>query len=230
MVAEGRLLSGEVAADDYAADESLTVRAQRPAAVAVPVDTGEVSRILGICGSSGIPVTGRGAGTGLSGAAVPGEDALVVSFEAMNAILEVDTDNHVAVVQPGIRLNELDEVLTRYGLVYPVYPGEYSASLGGNVNTNAGGMRAVKYGVTRHHVLGLEVVLAHFGELGLDLPGLVLGNGFLDRLAAKHRELLDAMNAKLNALIDREVGEDGGQMLPGNIDGGWVVTDAVYDV
>jgi len=187
MVAEGRLLSGEVAADDYAADESLTVRAQRPAAVAVPVDTGEVSRILGICGSSGIPVTGRGAGTGLSGAAVPGEDALVVSFEAMNAILEVDPDNHVAVVQPGIRLNELDEVLTRYGLVYPVYPGEYSASLGGNVNTNAGGMRAVKYGVTRHHVLGLEVVLAG-GEVirtggkfvksssGYDLTQLVVGS------------------------------------------------------
>ncbi|MEJ1731380.1 FAD-binding oxidoreductase, partial [Escherichia coli] len=73
----------------------------------------------------------------------------MVSFEAMNSILEIDTDNHVAVVQPGIRLNELDEALAAKQLVYPVYPGEYSASLGGNVNTNAGGMRAVKYGVTR---------------------------------------------------------------------------------
>ena len=66
----------------------------------------------------------------------------------------------MAVVQPGVTLHELDEALKPLGLVYPVFPGENSASLGGNVNTNAGGMRAVKYGVTRHHVLGLEAVLA----------------------------------------------------------------------
>ena len=105
----------------------------------------------------------------------------------MNQVLEVDTENHVAVVQPGVRLNELDEVLAEVGLVYPVYPGEYSASLGGNVNTNAGGMRAVKYGVTRHQVLGLEVVLPG-GEVlrtggkytkattGYDLTQLVVGS------------------------------------------------------
>lgn len=187
MAAEGRLLTGAAAADDYRADESLTVAPQVPAAVAIPTNTDEVSRILAMCASKGIPVTGRGAGTGLSGAAVPGEDALVVSFEAMNSILEIDTDNHVAVVQPGIRLNELDEALAAKQLVYPVYPGEYSASLGGNVNTNAGGMRAVKYGVTRHHVLGLEVVLPG-GEVirtggkfvksssGYDLTQLVVGS------------------------------------------------------
>ena len=77
----------------------------------------------------------------------------------MNKVLELDTENHMAVVQPGVRLNELDEVTRSHGLVYPVYPGEYSASLGGNIATNAGGMRAVKYGVTRHQVLGLEAVL-----------------------------------------------------------------------
>ena len=68
--------------------------------------------------------------------------------------------NHMAVVQPGVTLDQLDAQLAPLGLVYPVFPGEYSASIGGNVNTNAGGMRAVKYGVTRHHVLGLELVLA----------------------------------------------------------------------
>lgn len=187
MAAQGRLLKGADAADDYGADESLTVAAQVPAAVAIPENTGEVSQILAVCATAGIPVTGRGAGTGLSGAAVPRTDALVVSFEAMNAILEIDTDNYVAVVQPGIRLNELDEALAAHDLVYPVYPGEYSASLGGNVNTNAGGMRAVKYGVTRHHILGLEVVLSG-GEVirtggkfvksssGYDLTQLVVGS------------------------------------------------------
>ncbi len=187
MQEDGRLLAGSDAGTDYRADECLTVDPVVPAAVAIPVDTAEVSSLLEACARHSIPVTGRGAGTGLSGAAVPGEDSLVVSFERMNAVLEVDTENHVAVVQPGLRLNELDEVLAPLGLVYPVYPGEYSASLGGNVNTNAGGMRAVKYGVTRHHVLGLEVVLPG-GETirtggrivksssGYDLTQLVVGS------------------------------------------------------
>ena len=77
----------------------------------------------------------------------------------MNEIIEIDLDNHVAVVQPGVTLDELDHATRPHGLVYPVFPGESSASLGGNVATNAGGMRAVKYGVTRHQVLGLEAVL-----------------------------------------------------------------------
>ena len=105
----------------------------------------------------------------------------------MNRVLEIDTENHVAVVQPGVRLNELDEITRTHGLVYPVYPGEYSASLGGNLATNAGGMRAVKYGVTRHQVLGLEAVLPG-GEVlrsggkfvkastGYDLTQLVIGS------------------------------------------------------
>jgi glycolate oxidase len=114
-------------------------------------------------------------------------DGILVAFDRMDQILEIDTENHVAVVQPGVRLDQLDEVTRQHDLVYPVYPGEYSASLGGNVNTNAGGMRAVKYGVTRHQVLGLEAVLAT-GEIirtggkfvkattGYDLTQLVIGS------------------------------------------------------
>ena len=111
----------------------------------------------------------------------------MVSFERMAAILEIDTANQVAVVEPGVTLAELDAALAPLGLVYPVFPGEQSASLGGNVSTNAGGMRAVKYGVTRHHVLGLEAVLGT-GEVittggrfvkatsGYDLTQLVIGS------------------------------------------------------
>ena len=105
----------------------------------------------------------------------------------MNRILEIDTENHVAVVEPGVTLDQLDEVTAAHDLIYPVFPGEYSASLGGNVATNAGGMRAVKYGVTRHQVLGLEAVLAT-GEIirtggkfvkattGYDLTQLIIGS------------------------------------------------------
>jgi glycolate oxidase len=123
----------------------------------------------------------------LSGAAIPEPDGLVISFERMNRVLEIDTDNHVAVVQPGVSLLELEEALAPHGLVYPVSPGELSASLGGNVATNAGGMRAVRYGVTRSQVLGLEAVLAS-GEMirtggklvkassGYDLTQLIIGS------------------------------------------------------
>src|SRR5690606_34404468 len=143
----------------YTHDECLTVAPGRPAVVVRPESTAEVSEVLRVAQELGVPVTARGSGTGLSGAAVPVEGGIVVSFERMASVLEVDRDNHAAVVQPGVTLDQLDEVLGPMGLVYPVYPGEYSASLGGNVSTNAGGMRAVKYGVTRHQVLGLEAVL-----------------------------------------------------------------------
>jgi glycolate oxidase len=182
-----RVLQGDEIGEDYTHDEALTIDACRPAVVVIPETTADVAAVLRIADEHAVPVTARGAGTGLSGAAIPRPDAVLVSFERMNRILEIDTENHVAVVQPGVRLNELDEELRRHDLVYPVYPGEYSASLGGNVSTNAGGMRAVKYGVTRHHVLGLEVVIPG-GETirtggrfvkatsGYDLTQLVVGS------------------------------------------------------
>ncbi len=134
-----------------------------------------------------IPLTGRGSGTGLSGACIPAAGGAVVSFERMNHILDIDTANHVAVVQPGVTLAQLDEATARSVWSTPCSPGRSSASLGGNVATNAGGMRAVKYGVTRHQVLGLEAVLGT-GEVirtggrfvkattGYDLTQLITGS------------------------------------------------------
>lgn len=173
--------------DDYGHDEALTVDAVAPDWVVCPGHTDEVAAILRVASELRVPVVARGAGTGLSGACTPVPGSLVVSFERMDRVLEIDTENHVAVVQPGVRLAQLDEALAAVGLVYPVFPGEYSASLGGNVATNAGGMRAVKYGVTRHQVLGLEAVLAT-GEVirtggkfvkattGYDLTQLIVGS------------------------------------------------------
>ncbi|MGA2433328.1 MAG: FAD-linked oxidase C-terminal domain-containing protein [Acidimicrobiales bacterium] len=140
-------------------DESLHAAHVEPFAVVRPSNTQQVSEIAKLASRHGLPLTPRGSGTGLSGAATPVPGGIVISFSRMNQLLEVDVDDHVAVVQPGITLLELNEELAASGLRYPVYPGELSGSLGGNVNTNAGGMRAVRHGVTRQHVLGLELVL-----------------------------------------------------------------------
>jgi len=187
VVGAENVLSGEAAGEDYGRDEALTVTPEIPAFVVRPATTAEVAGVIRVADEHRIPVTARGSGTGLSGAAVPRAGGMVVSFERMNTIVEIDTENHVAVVQPGVTLEQLDETTAAHGLVYPVFPGEYSASLGGNVATNAGGMRAVKYGVTRHQVLGLEAVLASGDVIrtggkfvkattGYDLTQLVTGS------------------------------------------------------
>ena len=143
--------------------------------------------MLRVATSTASRSTARGSGTGLSGAAHPPGRRLVVAFDRMAAIIEVDDENHMAVVAARRQLDQLDAELAGRGLVYPVFPGEYSASLGGNLATNAGGMRAVKYGVTRQNVLGLRRSLPT-GELitsggkfvegssGYDLTQLLIGS------------------------------------------------------
>ena len=187
LVGGGHVDTGDAISDDLTHDECLTVAAVEPAAVVHPGSTAEVAAIVALAAELGLPLTARGSGTGLSGACTPVPGGLVVAFDRMAEVLEIDTENHLVVVQPGVTLAQLDEALAPHGLVYPVFPGEYSASLGGNIATNAGGMRAVKYGVTRHHVLGLEAVLPT-GEVirtggrvvkvstGYDLTQLIIGS------------------------------------------------------
>ena len=168
-------------------DESLHPRDVEPFAVLRPENTAQVAEIVRVAAREGLAITARGSGTGLSGGATPVSGGLVVSFERMNRVLHLDAADHVAVVQPGLTLRELNERLAGTGLRYPVYPGELSGSLGGNVNTNAGGMRAVRHGVTRHHVVGLELVLVDGTVVrtggpvvktssGYDLTQLVIGS------------------------------------------------------
>ena len=187
VVGAGNVLAGDGIPPDYAHDEALTAAPSVPLAVVRPGSTAEVSAVLRVADELHVPVTARGSGTGLSGGAISPGDGILVSFERMNTILEIDLDNHVAVVQPGVTLEELNRAAAEHGLVYPVFPGEASASLGGNVATNAGGMRAIKYGVTRHHVLGLEAVLASGDVIrtggkfvktstGYDLTQLIVGS------------------------------------------------------
>lgn len=156
-------------------------------AVIFPVSTKEISELLKYAYANQIPVTPRGAGTNLVGSTVPRGDGIVVDVSLMNHILELDEKTFTATVEPGVILQDFQNFVESKGLFYPPDPGEKKASIGGNISTNAGGMRAVKYGVTRDYVMGLEVVLADGTILtvggknrkdttGLDLKDILIGS------------------------------------------------------
>lgn len=132
-----------------------------PEAVILPQSAGEVSAVLAFCNENGIPVTARGAGSGTTGGSVPLAGGVVLSLQRMNRILEIDEDNFLAVVEPGVITAALHKAVEAKGLFYPPDPASMAFStIGGNIAENAGGMRAVKYGCTAAYVMGLEVVLA----------------------------------------------------------------------
>ena len=145
---------------DFTHDEMTHYGCFDPELVIQPGCTEEVSQILAYANQENLPVTTRGAGTGLCGGCVATQGGIVMSMMRMNQILEIDEETMNAVIQPGVLLMEIIEEAANHNLLYAPDPGEKSASVGGNVMTNAGGMRAVKYGVTRDYVRGLEVVLA----------------------------------------------------------------------
>ncbi len=120
----------------------------------------EVSKVLRFAWENNISVTPRGAGTNLVGSTVPLKGGIVLDVSEMNHILELDKETFTATVEPGVTLQDFQEYVEGKGFFYPPDPGEKTATIGGNISTNAGGMRAVKYGVTRDYVMGLEVVLA----------------------------------------------------------------------
>lgn len=134
----------------------------------------EVSEIMKYASSRNIPVTPRGQGTGLVGGSVAVHGGIMLNMSTMNKILELDEENLTLTVEPGVLLMEISKFVEAHDLFYPPDPGEKSATIGGNINTNAGGMRAVKYGVTRDYVRGLEVVLPD-GEI-MEVGGKIVKN------------------------------------------------------
>ena len=130
------------------------------AALVFALSTEEVSGVMKLAWEKGIPVTPRGAGTNLVGSTVPRGEGIILDLSRMNRILEVDEETFTATVEPGVVLEDFQAHVEAMGLFYPPDPGEKTATLAGNISTNAGGMRAVKYGVTRDYVRGLEIVLA----------------------------------------------------------------------
>jgi glycolate oxidase len=159
-----------------------------PEAVVFPETAEEVSQILRLANERRFPVTARGGGVGYTGGAVPVEGGIVVGTDRMNRIREISADDLYAVTEPGVTTYALQQAVEELGLFYPPDPASYKNSfIGGNVAENAGGIRSAKYGVTKHYVLGLEVVLPT-GEIvraggrttknvtGFDLTGLICGS------------------------------------------------------
>ena len=159
-----------------------------PQAVVRPGTEEEVSKILVLASGHGIPVIPRGAGSGLSGGAVASRGGIILSFERMSRIISIDVGNRIATVQPGVVTADLQRAVEEKGLFYPPDPGSLAfCTIGGNVAENAGGMRAMKYGVTRDYVTGLRAVLPSGeviragvktakGVVGYDLARLLVGS------------------------------------------------------
>jgi glycolate oxidase len=161
---------------------------RRPDLAACPKNSAEVAAVMKIASEYRLPVTTRGAGYGYVGGSVPARGGVVLAMKGMNRIKEIDGADFVAVVEPGVVTGNLQAAAQKRGLYYPPDPASLkNCSIGGNIATNAGGPRCLKYGVTRHYVLGLEVVLAngeivrcggrtHKNKTGFDLVGLFVGS------------------------------------------------------
>ncbi len=168
-----RVLYKDAINEEYSHDE-LSGTECYPDIVVQVTSAHEVSEIMKYAFEHNIPVTPRGSGTGLVGAAVAVRKGIVIDLSRMNRFLELDEENLTITVEPGVLLMELSKYVEEHDLFYPPDPGEKTATIGGNINTNAGGMRAVKYGVTRDYVRGLEVVLPN-GSI-VDFGGKVVKN------------------------------------------------------
>ncbi len=159
-----KLLPGKVFTDKeeifcYGFDSSSTEGV--PSAILRPTNANEVSEIALLASETGTYLVPRGAGTGMTGGAVPMNNAVILSFEGMNRIIDIDHKNMIAVVEPGVINQHLQEKLEEKNLFYPPDPASMKfCTLGGNIAENAGGPRAEKYGVTKDYELGLEVVLS----------------------------------------------------------------------
>ena len=185
----------------------------RADAVVFPISTEEVSNIMKYAYENSMPVTPRGAGTNLVGSTVPTEGGIVLDLSKMNKILKIDKETFSAEVEPGVLLQDFQSYVENEGLFYPPDPGEKKATIGGNISTNAGGMRAVKYGVTRDYVRALEVVLANgdvvkLGEnvikdsSGLSLKNLIIGSeGTLGIITKCTLKLIPKPAISISALI-----------------------------
>ncbi len=188
QIPASRLLTAADSTDRFRADQGAWAPAGTPAAVVLAESSEDVQHVVRACYDHGVPVVARGAGTGLSGGANAVDGCVVVSLERMDAVLEVNPLERLAVVQPGVVNDHLRERVAREDLWYPPDPASSPwSTIGGNVATNAGGLCCVKYGVTGDYVLALEVVTGT-GELvrlgrrtakgvaGYDLVALLVGS------------------------------------------------------
>ena len=216
QVVPGRVVVGEDVNPDYARDEMPIYGTRMPEVSIDVLTTEEVAGIMKVCYEHGIPVTTRGAGTGLVGGCTPICGGVVICTTKMNKILSYDLENFAVTVQPGVLLQELADDALAPGCMYPPDPGEKLATLGGNVATNASGMRGVKYGATRDYVKAMTVVLPN-GEItrfgatvsktssGYSLLNLMIGSeGTLGVITEMTLKLIPAPKATVSLIVPFE--------------------------
>jgi glycolate oxidase len=173
IISRERLFIGDEIGEDFSHDELATIHSYPEILIKV-ISENEISKIMKHAYDNTIPVVVRGSGTGLVGACVPLFGGIMIETTLMNHVLELDTENLTVTVEPGVLLMELSKFVEENDLFYPPDPGEKSATIAGNISTNAGGMRAVKYGVTRDYVRGLTIILPN-GEI-MELGGKIVKN------------------------------------------------------
>ncbi|MBS7544579.1 FAD-binding protein [Ancylobacter oerskovii] len=167
--------------------DGLTAYRQLPLAVVLPSDTAQVSKVLAYCHANGVRVVPRGAGTSLSGGALPLEDAILLGMGKFNRILDIDFDNRTVTAQPGVTNLGITNAVVHEGFYYAPDPSsQIACTIGGNVAENSGGVHCLKYGLTTNNVMGVEMVLItgevirlggqHLDSGGLDLLGLIVGS------------------------------------------------------
>ncbi len=215
----------EEISEDYSHDE-LGGISNYPDVLVKVSTTEEISKIVKYAYDNDISVVARGSGTGLVGASVPLYNGIMLDTTLMNNILELDEENLTLTVEPGVMLMEIGKYVEERNFFYPPDPGEKSATIGGNISTNAGGMRAVKYGVTRDYVRGLEVVLpngeiAEFGgkvvknSSGYSLKDLIIGSeGTLGIITKATLKLLPLPKFSISLLVPFESLDDAIEAVP----------------
>ena len=162
IVGKDNVLTSKMDMVAYSYDATADMPKQTPDVVVFPQDSDMVQAIVRLAREHKVPIYSRGAGTNLSDGAVPLKKGMVLSFQKMNKILNIDPDNLSAVVQPGVVIGTLNAAVAPHGLIYPPDPGTVAtATMGGSAAENSGGLRGLKYGVTKDYVMGMEVVLAN---------------------------------------------------------------------
>jgi glycolate oxidase len=186
LLGQGKVSSAQVVLDSHSSDKWFA--SHSPDVVVFAESTADISLVLKYANENRIPVTTRGAGVGYVGGCVPVSGGIVLTTERMNRIIAIEPENGVAIVEPGVITGDLQQAVRAVGWDYPPDPASLKeCSIGGNIATNAGGPRCLKYGVTRNYILGLEVVLAdgrvmrtggkvHKNKTGFDLIGLFVGS------------------------------------------------------
>ena len=225
LVEEKFFFAGDAIAEDFSKDEIGYV-VGKPEVLMFVHNTEQISKVMKYANDNKIPVTVRGSGTGLVGGCVPLEGGIVLCTAKMNKILELDEDNLTLTVEPGVLLFEIYQYVEERGYFYAPDPGEKTATIGGNISTNAGGMRAVKYGTTRDWVVGLEVVLPNgkveqFGRkvvkdsTGFSLKNLIIGSeGTLGIVTKAILKITPKPKETLSLLVPFETREQALEAVP----------------